>query len=241
MSSKLSHFADWSRGWKELRREPADLRQVCKQVLDMWRERVPEECFRKSWHEIFGYRHNHKRGEGRGEQKIEGVFLGEKGESSKEHRLVKNSRLDPIIVKGVAHKMALATRRRGQVITDCLGILYLRAERHPLAVEVKIGANDLWFAVVENLQQVKMHRSNVSNVKEYFNDRDIPALRDLKGAWGMVLAPTDYFQRKVDLWRKSLSLIDYLARTTDARIMLVSSDNIISNGELRHVGGHWPQ
>src|SRR5439155_843030 len=96
------------------------------------------------------------------------------------------------------------------------------------------------FAVVENLQQVKMLRSNVSNVKEYFNDRDIPALRDLKGAWGMVLAPTDYFQRKVDLWRKSLSLIDYLARTTDARIMLVSSDNIISNGELRHVGDTGP-
>ncbi len=225
-------FKDWSDQWKELREDAGNY----KDVLKMWKTSPRDGLNREEWKGIFGYR---KSGEVKGEKCIEYKFLNI-GNEERKHLLVNNSRLPKkhLDIYGVAHNMALGTQRRGQVIPDCLGrVEDRRSVSHPLAVEVKITANDVWFAVVENLQQVRMLRANVGNVKQFFNDKDF------KGAWGMVLAPHKYFyptSKRDNRLQKALKLIEFMAEKTEARIILASADRL-SESKIDYVGGYWPE
>ncbi len=229
---KMMEFCEWSDKWKRLRGECDNINGV----LGMWRAAVPRECLRRNWELPSGYRNNHKNGRGRGEQIVEGLFLGEKGGPLKCHSLFSQLQPKHLIIEAVGHKMPLATRSKGQVIADCLGIVSWKGVRHPLAIEVKTNANDCWYAVVENLLQVKMLRANVCNVKKLFESRD---RKNVKGAWGMVLAPEKYFCKSNKL-EEAKTLLKALSDASNARIMLVSAAEL-DKQMLVHIDGYWPK
>ncbi len=228
-------FYEWSQNWKLARNEVG----CCQAVLDLWQSpRMPEECKRPSWLDVIGYRKSSAKD--RGEQRSERLFLGKAGEM-REHSLIDptGKHRGAVAVRAIYHNMAQATQRRGQVIADCFGTIHIasRPKLHPLAVEVKETDGNCWFAVVENLQQVRMLRFNAANVLKYFQGR--VSRDDFKGAWGMVLAPRSYYVRRNSHLKESERLLDFLAKTK-ARIILAENDEL-KDGRILWRAGYWPK
>lgn len=231
-NTRHDQYAQWSKNWKSLRDMPdVDF----KEVLKAWKAHVPDPGYRTTWQELFGYRHNHPRGQERGEQIIERNFLPDQSGQPRMHRLIRENL--EIQVMGLAHQMPMAQQRQGQVIADCLGTIQCGERTHPVAVEIKDTHANPWHAVIENLQQVRMLRANVRNVQEFFKNRK--GIHHFKGSWGMVLAPKRYFEKHKNVLDRSVRLSDFLRQKTEARIMFVTTDEI-GQSVLRHVGGYWP-
>jgi len=223
-------YQEWSELWGKLRKDAGNVDGV----KSAWKIPPPRECLKMGWEFPEGYR---KRSTGRGEQEIEGWFLGVKG-SRKLHSLVSSGHTESYSVTGVLHNVGLAIRRPKNRIADCLGILHTTKRPHPLAVEVKVSpsAGGLWFAAVENLQQVRMLRSNVANAQKDFERRGDA---DFKGAWGLVLVSEKYLSKCGGEMAQVEGLLACLnAKQTRARIMVAVAD--MRNDIIRHVGGYWP-
>ena len=79
-------------------------------------------------------------------------------------------------------------------------------------------------------------RSNVDGLKGHFNRL---GAANVKGAWGMVLAPNNYYEAKEHkrFFAAACELCDYMKEKTDARIMLASIDY----GIVKYKAGFWPK
>lgn len=136
------------------------------------------------------------------------------------------------LLLGLLHNVGLATKKSGNWITDCLALFRVGKCNHPLAIEVKINANNPWYAVVENLQQVRMLRGNVKNIQaDFASVRDI---LDFKGAWGMVLTDDPrYFEKNETA--AALPLIQRMVETSEARVMLGVAVTTLVPQRMEHI------
>jgi len=113
---------------------------------------------------------------------------------------------------------------------------------HPVAIEVKTTDADPWFAAVENLIQIRLARFNLNNIEQHAIKRSLPTknLQKARGAWGLVLAPSKYFDRNSTLLKVALKLIQELKKRTRARIILATTDDL-KEGRLKWIeGSYWP-
>jgi hypothetical protein len=230
-----TNFETWSNGWRDLRKFTPE--RTIEEVLEMWRKPTPKECINPLDY-VEGERKNFQRP--RGEQHIERWLLRnqpvqlETNDSTPRHF--------PLFT--YFQNAGLANKKRGNRIVDCLGLLKSQRKQHPLAVEVKVGANTPWYAVIENLQQIRMLQFNVANVEKRF--REVFATRgwgstkaDFRGGWGLVLAASEsYFSKaKVGEMEKLNALLTALQEQgTHARIILGVQD--LEKNRVRQVGGY---
>lgn len=78
------------------------------------------------------------------------------------------------------HNFPLASVSNGQVLCDVFGYVKHRNVFHPVAIEVKVRSGDPWFAVVENLIQVRLARANVRNIEYWMRKRVQPKVKSTR-------------------------------------------------------------
>jgi hypothetical protein len=191
---------------------------------------------REGWSHVLGYRKNPKDGLDRGEQRIERLLFERSpieivGEKCKSLSLFVTDQNFP-----------LTRQSRGQVLCDALGFINHRGICHPIAIEIKITDADPWFAVVENLIQIRLARFNLNNIEQHAIKRSLATknLQKARGAWGLVLAASKYFNRDSTLLKATLKLIQELKKRTRARIILATTDDL-KEGRIKWIkGSYWP-
>jgi len=128
------------------------------------------------------------------------------------------------------------------VLCDALGFISHGGICHPVAIEVKTTDADPWFAVVENLIQLRLARFNLNNIEQHAIKRSLATknVQKARGAWGLVLAPSKYFDRDSTLLKAALLLIHELKKRTRARIILATTDDL-KEGRIKWIeGSYWP-
>ena len=242
------HFKKWSNDWNALRKFQQNLEPGEKnnrkanidRVVAQWRRNAPRECLRFNWPMSPNFRKNCD--PDKGEQIIERkLFPPRSSDAPKVLRLTKKDSRESFAVTPLFHNVACATQKSGQTITDALGVLIVGDEKHPLAIEVKVEANHVWHAVVENLKQVRMMRANLGNLAKLLAASVDSG--ECKGTWGMVLAPEQYYTGKrtgrfVDDTSELLNKLQKGEVATHARIILASPAQ--AGDELIFKGGYWP-
>ncbi|MFH1021771.1 MAG: hypothetical protein V1809_00105 [Planctomycetota bacterium] len=225
---------DWSNAWISLMKSPGEY----KEVIEQWQEPIQPCWKRKFWKVELGYRKNSEKD--RGEQKHERALLGRKGCIGFKTIALRGGQY-PFL--GIYSDMRLASdfrerKARGQFIADAFGITYIGGRWHPLAVEVKDTNQNVWYAIVENLRQIRMLRANETNMNAFLSEI---GLDKANGAWGMVLAPRKYYERcKRDgnkSWECSIKLLSELKKK-NARICLAITDNL-DDGKIEVIEGNW--
>jgi len=224
----------WAKRWRKSREDSSF---NCNDVLKLWQEPTggfirSSDALRKM---VMGYR---KRGSNyAGEKKYEKALL-----SHKDFHLIDSTRkkMNFLRLEVTNHAVPLAKKRSGQTITDCMGLLCdFRGRKHPLAIEIKETANNPWYAVVEVLQQMRLMRSNVRGLQEYFEKKISSS--DVKGAWGMVLAPESYYQKNTGnaegSYKAACGLCEHMAERSEARVIMASIDL----GIIKFKSGYWPK
>ena len=224
-------FATWSNDFKDARRKVGKYDQV----IQLWKRRIPGDWKRSSWpFTNSGYRKKSKDGELRGEQITEKVLLDQR-----DLKLVRDSRNSSgtrrqqgeFDVKMLFHNVPSAKLRKGQVLADALGIVHVGKTWHPLLVEVKRTDNNPWFALVECLQQIRLTRANERNLSKLFHEPVSP-----RGAWGIVIAPANFFDDHMPECREMLLR---LKKETRARIAFASCDNLSQSQTLHLLDSNW--
>lgn len=230
-------YKSWSASWKEAMKQ-----DDIEKVLALWRKPVPTGFHREHWKEDIGYRKNDK-GRKKGEQIIEAQLLGEKGKLS--NRIVKTPKGEYQFI-GIYNDMRAAqdfgkAKTEGQVIADAFGLLILKKDIHPVVVEVKINNEDCWYALVENLKQIKLMRANEKNINSFLSILNpTHSLPHAKGTWGMVLASRGYYEKKGKLPLCKQLLERLKAEKVEARVALCSYDNLAQNNTVDVVVSNWP-
>jgi len=209
-------FKTWSEKFKNCRKDIGNIEGV----LNCWRSAIPTDWKRERWAASFGYRKNSK-GDDRGEQVIERELLGQKGQWKLlkiEHKTLKSNSLISFY-----HNFPLAKFKSGQVIADAFGLVHIGKIYHPLVIEVKTNANDCWFALVENLQQIKMARANEVYLKTFLGKIHAPSA---KGTWGLVVAPRSFYEKNDNCLSSCKKLLKTLKENTEARIAFAHSGKL---------------
>jgi hypothetical protein len=239
MHPKMSlSYTEWSEAIKRLKQFKCPVDSSIKEVVDCYKRKIAEgdKVRRDEWSQTSGFRKHSKGGRDRGEQAIERLLFN--------HDMVKlvreGRRALPITVSD--HNFAMTKSKKGQVICDAFCFLKHKHIFHPLTIEVKDKADNVWFAVVECLIQVRLARRNLQGIEKWALKKRLtdqnPTMA--RGAWGLVIAPQKYFDRKKEILTAALRLIQRLKKETKARIILASSDNL-AEGRLRWVAGsYWP-
>src|SRR6266487_3674211 len=175
-------FTVWSKKWKEERKNVHT-----ETILKLWQQPLPRHWERQIWEGKLGYR---KRSDNKGEQRIERQLfeLGSRGVN-----LEFPDGGKPARVEAVYHNMPLVNQRHGQVIADAFGVLEMDRVCRPLFIEVKTTDNDPWYALVENLQQVRLARACAQRIQHFVHQKT--KHRTQFGVWGLVLAPNSYYQK----------------------------------------------
>jgi hypothetical protein len=70
--------------------------------------------------------------------------------------------------------MPLASRRKGQVIADAFGVLKAKNNVRPIIIEVKVTANNPWFALIKNLQQIRLARACAHKLQAFIHANSNP-------------------------------------------------------------------
>jgi hypothetical protein len=226
-TDEIKQFNHWSTEWKDEReRIHAD------EILKLWQKPMPRDWEREIWEGKLGYR---KRSDNKGEQCTEKelfnggsngfelVFSGQQTNA--------NYRLKPIY-----HNMPLANRRKGQVIADAFGVLETGKSARPLFIEVKVAANDPWFALVENLQQIRLARACARKIQSFVHENT--EYRVERGVWGLILAPQSFYQNHSGNLAQCKLLLDALKENTRARVAFGISDSLAS-GQIKIITQNW--
>ena len=215
-------YSEWSKRWSDVRSNVVNIDDNIDEVIKLWKTTPRGGWKRKTVVGGLGYRHHHKEGGGpRGEQRIE-EQLFKKYLFTVEHN---NSKCAFV---PLYHKIPLANQKPEQRIADVFGLLLYNGAIHPLMVEVKEKADNCWYALVENLQQVKMARANPDFINSLLAKHKMPVT---PAVWGMVLAPKDYFAENNKL-TEAKKLLDALDKGTekhcpiDARIAFAAYDKL---------------
>ncbi len=231
-------YHEWVGGFKDLKEFTPPAETAIKQVLAYYSQAIGEsaQARREGWSHVLGYRKNSKDGLDRGEQQIERLLF--------ERSPIEIVREEgtPLSLMVTDQNFPLARQSRGQVLCDALGFISHGGICHPVAIEVKITDADPWFAVVENLIQIRLARFNLNNIEQHVIKRSLPTknLQKTRGAWGLVLAPSKYFNRDSTLLKATLKLIQELKKRTRARIILATTDDL-KEGRIKWIeGSYWP-
>ncbi len=226
-TKEIDRFNQWSLEWKAERRK-SDLRQIVR----LWQQPIPNGWEREVWNGKLGYR---KRSNNRGEQIIESQLLSDKFE----HFQLMFSGREPNAkyrIRAIYHNMPLANQRSGQVIADAFGILETDKSARPLFIEVKATADDPWFALIENLQQIRLARACARNIKSFaqLNSK----VRVEPGVWGLIIAPQKYYAKYFRSLEKSRSLLTSLRQSTRARVAFGVSE-FLADGKISVIAHNW--
>ena len=211
-------FTQWSKVWKAARDSDST---TIEQVLKICDEPFQVAWQREDWSLAPGFRKSHKEGGSDvGEQIIEKDLLGGTITTIGIHQIQKGKEKYPLVA--FYNNCPLACIRNGQVIADAFGVFVKGKQVHPLAIEVKDTADDLWSVLVQNLQQVKMARSSEKKIHQFLSKHHMPPS---KGTWGLVLAPKDYYGHKKNVAqeKKCEALLKAL-KATELRIAFGRSD-----------------
>ena len=226
-TNEIKQFNDWSAKWKVERK----IIHAGK-ILKLWQQPVPRHWEREIWEGRLGYR---KRSDYNGEQCTEkelfnGGFNGFKLMFS-DRETIANYR-----VEAIYHNMPLANQRKGQVIADAFGILETGKSVRPLLIEVKIAANNPWFALVENLQQIRLARACAHKIQDFVHKNSKHRVE--RGVWGLILAPASYYEKHFGNLAKCKPLLDALKQNTRARVAFGISDSL-AGGQIKIMTHNW--
>lgn len=132
--------------------------------------------------------------------------------------------------------MPLANQRSGQVIADAFGILRVGEKARPLLIEVKTTADNPWFALIENLHQIRLARACADQIRTFTESRSKLSVEP--GVWGLILAPTSFYKKHSSSLEKCRSLLGELKRRTTARVAFGRSDSL-DDGKIPVVAHNW--
>jgi len=236
-------YTDWAKGFKNLKQfalsKPLDT-QIA-HVIEYYKQMPPEDALRDLWSHDLGYRKNNKDGEERGEQEVEKLLLGQRG-SIKSIKIENGKKV--LLLYVTDHNFAMANQKSGQVICDAFGFIPKnKTTFRPVAIEVKVTDGNPWYAVVENLIQVRLARTNLNNIEQRAIKELLPdfCLKEARGACGLIVAPKKYYSTKKNL-DAAKALIAKLIVDTEARIMLATSDSLTDpEPRLTYLAGYWPK
>jgi len=251
----------WDDIWKEIQNDTVE-RYTKDHILEHWKKGIPENAsLRRGWPskshtphiKHLGYRKNSKAGkETKGEKGLEIKLLGERGKI-KIHYIEKAN--ESLRLQVCFHNMGLGTSRGpSQKIIDCFGVVNVGNKNYATAIEVKIDNEGPWYAVIENLIQVQMLKSNHENLQKYFGNSPL-SFGTLSDAWGIVLAPKNYFisKNKEKSFKRAIDLIEHIC--DEVKLTLVACDEEPTGVEtafaetnvhkdaywrLSYFGGSWP-
>jgi hypothetical protein len=219
-------FDSWSESWEKSKKyEGPQIPEVqvpkrIQEVLSLWNKPLPSNWIRQDWSYI----------------KVKGYRRGDKDQDrpKPEHLLeirLFNMTSWPVTGLGeevtflpVLNAVSLANQDQKQREVDVLGILTFPNNRIPCSVEMKgASTNSAWFAVVENLQHLKLIQNHPQDFLPYESPFD--DLRNL--AWsetcGMVLAPLSFFNsrgQKENSFRDAKKLILSIKQELGVTILL---------------------
>lgn len=122
--------------------------------------------------------------------------------------------------------VGIGARQKGNIIVDLFG---LDDRDSPVCGEVKITANNPWSAVVQCVEQVALLRSDRAFLR---NNLRTKAQKDIRGvgAWGLVIAPPKYWDKKE--FHAAKRLVEYLRSKTMVRICCVSYPKLLNEGQV---------
>jgi len=126
--------------------------------------------------------------------------------------------------------------RSGQVIADAFGVLKIGKSIRPLFIEVKVTANDPWFALVENLQQIRLARACAHKIQDFVHTKSEHRVE--RGVWGLILASKTYYEKHVGKLNGCNPMLEVLKRTTRARVAFGISD-YLATGQIRIIAHNW--
>jgi hypothetical protein len=220
---KLS-FQDWSSEWKEARNKVGEIELIS----NLWNKMPTHQWARKKLLATLGFRKNNDNND-KGEQAIERLLLGERGEIRELSLLLGGVSLR---FEALRHNVALSNYQTGQVIVDAVGKVLVSRKWHPLAIEIKNTQGNCWSAVVQNIQQIRMLRADEKNNKDLFNAAG--------GAWGVVLAPKTYFtnSKHANALEKSKKLLEMMKERHHLRVALCNSD-CLKEGKIECFWSNW--
>ncbi len=225
MKTKFATYQDWSQAFTDARAAVGD----CDGILKLWAANVPPGWADRPWKGDWGYRKKSKAGaELAGEKGIERRLLGDPGTL----KLLRLRRLeDSYPLAMTYHNFPLTNQRKGQVLADVLAIVRAGRRQRPLLVEVKKTDETPWYALVECLKQVRLARSSGQRICDLL--KKIVSPLDA-GAWGLVVAPSNYFRKEIKECEKLLTV---LKEKTKARIAFATIS--IKEPELQWKIGNW--
>jgi hypothetical protein len=231
-------YRKWVDGFKDLKEFTPPAATAIKRVLAYYSQAIGQhaQAQRVGWSHVLGYRKNPKDGLDRGEQKIERLLF----ERSPIEIVCEKGRSVSLIVTD--QNFPLARQSRGQILCDALGFVDHGGRHHPVVIEVKTTDADPWFAVVENLIQIRLARFNYNTIERHAIKRSLAGNnpQSARGTWGLVLAPQKYFDRNSARREAALKLIQELKNRTRARIILATTDDL-RQGRLNWIeGSYWP-
>ncbi len=219
-------YREWSAQWTRGRRYTGA--QISEQtlpsritsVINLWNIEMPLDWERKNWAFL----------------QQRGFRRGDEHDPQPEHKLEKEFfDLPAWEVKGGALPMCLfpelneisfGNQGDGQRKIDVLALLKIADKTTPLAIEMKgKSTNNCWFAVVENLQQLRLLHSYPQS-RLALNRWLKPFERlPLSQSWGMVLAPPTFFDakgQKQNSFRQAKELIRALRKELGIIILLAA-------------------
>ncbi len=218
-TARSTTFDDWCNAWKAAKHNVGDIGAV----INL--RRVPRGQEKMSWEKVLGYRKSNTTD--RGEQKIERQLLGARG-FIEVHELYANHRYYPLV--SLYQNMSLTKKHR--VIADAFGVVLVHGTSHPLVIEVKVSAQNCWSALVQNIQQVLLLRANPKPAQQF-----MPGMS--RGAWGMVLARKDYYDRDPAHLAACTALLKELKKAkTEIRVVLAVADKL-KHHKIWVMAGNW--
>jgi hypothetical protein len=220
-------FEKWSARWKLARKNIGNYNEI----LNLWAEKMPLNWQREDLAGAFGFRKNTKEGIERGEQKIEKQLF------APEHQpltILHSTGRAIGEMDALYHNMPLANQKRGQVLADAFGVIRLGKQCHPVMIEVKVTNATPWYALVENLLQVRLARACESRIRAILYKKWTGAIG--RGVWGIVLAPTAYFNHPN--LPACHELLQHLKGKPQARVAFAISDDL-AKGSITILHSNW--
>ena len=142
----------------------------------------------------------------RGEGQIENQLL-----NVKQCILLKNGK-ELNFIRFLSNAFGIGGTRLGNVIVDLFG---LDKKDSPVCGEVKITSGNPWSAVVQSVEQVALLRSDRKYFLENIRGKFSQPIRGT-GAWGLVIAPRKYWNKKES--ESAKKLVEVLREKTKVRI-----------------------
>jgi hypothetical protein len=233
-------YEKWANGFKRLRDFVPPVETAINQVLTYYSQAISvgesDQALRNGWSHPLGYRKKSEDGLDRGEQKIERLLF------ARSLIQIVREKCKPLSLEVTDQNFPLAGQSKGQVLCDALGFIQHRSGYHPVVIEVKATNANPWFAVVENLIQIRLTRFNLNNIEQHVVKYSLrnKNLQRARGAWGLVVAPSKYFNQNRPHFEAALNLIQELKSKTEARIILASTDQL-KEGRLKWIqNSYWP-